>query len=243
MSGGPAVKNVDFLPAEFRHKSRDTSSRGRAVLLGTVTVALLSGLTWLQIDRLRTRRTELASLRQQKAAVEVVLARLANTKTALESADAEAELYTWLRHPRPRSQVLLAILEGIPEEIRLFDVEVSTRSEANSVRTVQTGEEKSTKPAAAKALELLRQASPAGSEWAHVYGATENPAALHLWLGRLGRHPMFSRCELVSIEESANGEDSPAEFHAEVRIKPSPAASESGTSRPDADFRTAKVQQ
>ena len=122
------------------------------------------------------------------------------------------ELYTYLRHPWPRTQLLAAMLGPLPDEITLQQVQilgepagVSSPAEARPAVEAKTQE---ASPAsllpAQRDLAKLRDRMDSARTMMILTGTAAGSSALHRYLGELDAVEIFDKAELDWFE-SVNG--------------------------------------
>ena len=118
------MTNIDFLPA--RYKEQHATRRKHAWRL--VVVCLFGSSVVLaalfQNTLHRTISAQLEASVQQYGDAESRRAKLTTLQADLRLARHEAELYTYLQHPWPRSQILAAIADPLPEGIAVRMISV-----------------------------------------------------------------------------------------------------------------------
>jgi hypothetical protein len=156
---------------------------------------------------------------------------LAKLQQAFRQWNAEAELWTFLRHPWPKTQLLAAIVRPLTPGITLADLRVHrAESSANSApsilrdrqRNVQEGEsgQVDTRTSAERDLETMRQRDDQASLIVTIQGTTRDIAELHGYLGQAGRSPLFSSVELTSIESQESLGLTSSKFTARAVVRP-----------------------
>jgi len=202
------MQYIDFLPVEYRQKcaSRHTKPWRAVVVIGFV--ALLAAATLGVRSRHKIAEKNLDTLAPQYDLVVKQSAALGSVQSQLLAARSEAELFTYLRHPWPKSQILSALLTPLPREITLRELQVFGESRArSSVVESRSRAELDSQAAADAAL------SPAGrdlKDYREKYddsqtvvlldGTTTDSAVLHSYLGKLDDVKLFSKVELRSVE-------------------------------------------
>jgi Tfp pilus assembly protein PilN len=219
------MKDIDFLPSHYRleHAARRKRVSGVAVVL--VYAALLAVAAYTQHARQRRMKGELETLSQQHAAVTAQAAQLAAMQQESRNLDAIAALATWLRHPWPRTQLLAAVLDPLPQSVQLDDLSLqrSGAQESNVRRT--TGAANATKEAdtrtpAERDLDTLRARFDADPVAITLSGTTTEIARLHVYLAALGETGLFSEVKLVSLERDGKGDTPVSRFRARATVAP-----------------------
>ena len=177
------MKSIDFLPAKYREAAAERRTQGWRIVVLAVFVALI-GLA--AIGQQRIRRSIMTDLEMARGAYE----RAAAEAAALDRARAEltparslADLLVYLRHPWPRTQVLVAVLRPLPDEVTITTIRI------------ERGGSKTAPPAAPSTAPTTRVLSPAEQDLdriraehdsAHsvvtLEGKMTDLASLHSWL-------------------------------------------------------------
>ena len=219
------VDSIDFLPAQYR--KRDVQRRSqpwRLVVVVAFLALLIAAIVSQHFQTRRTRRQLAAVVPMYEAAV-TQQNRLAELRSQLHTSRSSAELFTYLRHRWPRTQLLAAVVAPLPDEVTLDELTISREvvpgrakntfglkaelsvTPSNSAEQQQQNE---ALPPAARDLKLLRDASDFDSNGNKletvilVSGTTADSAVLHRYLGNLSRCPMFSKAEIDWIEAGDN---------------------------------------
>ncbi len=148
-------------------------------------------------------------------------------QTQLKAAKAGAELYTYLHHPWPRSQLLAALVTPLPKEITLQQVQILRRAAPAA-------------PSAAEAAPLDKKAeedaqktlSPAERDLAKfrarfdpmqtvviLTGTTTEIAVLHRYIGDLDATDIFDKAEL-DCSSSDPGKGGTIHFRSVLLVRP-----------------------
>ncbi len=223
---GYATQDVDFLPREYRQTDVRRKRAARRVFAAAAGVAVVAGLACSQQYRARRLKTQLA-LREpaREAAVEAQEA-LGELQSRLQRLQADADLVTYLRHPWPRTRIVAAILGPLPGEIT-FEQLAIRREDAGRQRAERRlpnserdeGQQQANLPPAARDVKALRADFDSRRTIVTITGVTSESGALHEYLSALGRHELFLKSQLQSIE--ADPRD-PAKigFHATLVVRP-----------------------
>ncbi len=218
--------DLDFLPAQYHRRQ----ARKRSTPWHVVVVLVFLGLGVLaavgQHRQLRSLRVELALLAPQYEHATAVSAQLAQVQESLKETRAEAALFTYLQHPWPRTQLLRSLLEPLPEELFLTELEI-----ANDLPTAARSSEPGLQPKsdenamealspAERDLAELRQRNDALQTVIRITGSTDDGAALHRYLGELSTRSLFQKAELESIERMEGASSASARFRATVVVRP-----------------------
>ncbi len=219
--------DIDFLPAQYHHRqARKRSKPWQAVV--TLTFAAIVAVAAVgQFRQHAALRGELELLAPQYEQAAAANDRLVKLRTELKEVRAEAALLTYLRHPWPRTQLLRALLEPLPDEILLSELEITTGATAatgpSQRRRSRSDEEEKALAAltpAGRDLAALREEVDAVPTVIRVRGATSDSAVLHHYLGALARSSLIQKAELESIERSEREDGRNVRFRATIIVRP-----------------------
>jgi hypothetical protein len=223
------MQTIDFLPIEYRQKHARRQSQPWQLFVVTAMVGLVATTAFVQ--RYNRRRVENdratiipiydAAVNQQK--------RLAEAQTRCEAAGARANLYTYLRHPWPRTQLLSALVTPLPDTITLQQVQI--------LREMPTaGKSTESRPVVDKKAEedKLKLLTPANRDLSTLAArldqlqtvvvltgtATEIPA-LHSYIGHLDATEIFDKAELDCFNAVDNNKSATVlQFRAVLAVQP-----------------------
>ncbi len=202
------MHEIDFLPSEHRQDHDRRRWYDRRILLVTGLAAMIAAAAWSQRHRAQRLQAELARCQPACTAAAQTRATLDELQSQLRLARASADLVTYLRHPWPRTRILAALLGPLPEDIRFEELAINREAPPGAgpanVRSAAAREEQQRKLAAlapaARDLERLRDQCDAQQTIVTVTGVTSDSAALHEYVGALGREDLFSKAQLQSSE-------------------------------------------
>jgi hypothetical protein len=224
------MKEIDFLPARYREQHAQRKKQFWRLVVVAAYAALLCAAAWTHTSRRRQLEAQVKAAAVQHAAVSVQGEQLARLQEELRQVQAEAELYTYLRHPWPRTQILAAIVSLLPksaqlEELRLqrqqaIDPAAAMLRDRARAAAANPGEAKpDTRPLARRDLEALQEIIDESNVAVSLAGVTTDEAALHIYLGQLGDDPLFAKVELVSLERM-EGKQGVSRFRARAMVVP-----------------------
>jgi hypothetical protein len=134
-----------------------------------------------------------------------------------------------LRHPWPRTQIVAAVIEPLTAEIVLDELRIA-RIEAAPVyggplrdrqraNALAEGQEDNRTPAQ-RDLAGFQETLDAASVVVTIKGTTRDNAALHIYLGQLGRSRLFAKVELLAIESNETTTGGASKFGARLTLQP-----------------------
>lgn len=240
------MHDVDFLPAEYRQTRERRRMHPWRAFVVTAFVALVATASLAQLHHRRQIEAELATLEPQRAMIDRQNAELAEMQAELAVQRARAELITYLRHPWPRTQLLEGLLAPLPEMVTFERLEIYGEETASSspeprspVGRGKAAEAEHAKLSPARRdLEQLRGEYDARRTLVAVTGVTGDSAALHRYLGNLGKKYLFSKVELRSIEALPGAAEERLRFQAVLTVRPG-YGQPGGPNAPPADDRVA----
>ena len=206
------MHDIDFLPVQYAQRRSRRQTQPWRVFVVLAFVALVAAAAVAQ----RSRRTSLeADLAAVEPAYELAMQQsrqLAAVQTRLQRLRSLAALYTYLQHPWPRTQLLLGVLEPLPEEVTFERVQIVREKppvQATAERPARgenpLDEEQLAKlPPPERDLKRTRSTCDAMRTVIHLAGTTTDSASLHRYLGDLGKNGLFVKAELDSLESVAN---------------------------------------
>jgi Tfp pilus assembly protein PilN len=223
----PDMHEIDFLPAEYRqlHARRRGQPWRIIVVAGT---AAVMGLALFAQDWWRVSiQRRLDVIRPQYELAVAQSKQLSSLQSQLRAARADAELYTYLRHPWPRTRILEEIMRPLPDEVVFSRVTIGRENadKAPSLRrsrSEQQAEEAQAAalPPASRDLKRLRQEVDPVRTVVNLGGTTTDSAALHRYLGILAKTDLFSKVELTDVEGVEADSTGTLRFNAMLAVRP-----------------------
>ena len=199
--------NIDFLPAEYRQRVRQRQSQLWRIVVAAAMIVLVAAAAITQHCHRRRVRADLAEVTPAYAAAVALQSRLTDVQRQLDQARACAELYTYLRHPWPRTQLLVAIIEPLPDEITLQRVQI-LREPADARPPVEGKPQEaaiaSLLPAQRDLAKLRDRMDPTRTIMI-LTGTAAGSSTLHRYLGELDATEIFESAELKRFESVAGG--------------------------------------
>jgi len=220
------MQDIDFLPAEYFQRRARRQARPWRIAVVTLVAALAAGAAagqYLQRQRLQAELDALLPAYQLATAQQQ---RLAQLQARLHSGQQTAELLAYLQHPWPRTQILRALVDGLPEQVVFEQLRIgrqkrSVQQSAESrPSSAEQKEDLSKLPPAQRDLRALREECDTTEVYVRIVGAASDSAALYAWLATLGKHRLIARTELVSIEIAGQTDSKLMRFEAVVVLVP-----------------------
>lgn len=230
------MQDIDFLPVEYFQRRVRRQARPWRIAVVTLCAALAAGAAaaqYFQQQRLQSEMHALIPAYQLAAAQDQQIAQM---QTRLKNQQHTAELLAYLQHPWPRTQILRALLEDLPgqvvfEQLRIWRERLPTQPSAEvRLPSAERREDLSRVPPAERDLRSLREQYDSSQVHVKITGVTSDSTALHRWVSSLGKHRLFARAELTSIETA--GQDNPQLMRFSAVALVAPGYGEPGSSGP-----------
>ncbi len=221
------MHEIDFLPAEYRQNRAERRWHTRRIVgLGLLAAAILAAAL-LQRYQQTCLEADLAKCQPAHSEASQTRGNLDRLQARLQAARTRAELLTYLRHPWPRTRILAALLDPLPDEIAFDELRIDretspTRRLGESRLPLDRAAEearRSALPPASRDLKRLRDECDPAQIVVTVTGATTETAVLHRYLGELGKQRLFSKVQLRSIETDEAGRQQ-TRFSAAIVVRP-----------------------
>ncbi len=219
--------DIDFLPAQYHRRQARKRSQPWQVIVVLSFVALVAAAAVGQYRRHGVLRAKLQTIEPQYEQAVAMREQVAARQKTLQQSRAEAALLTYLRHPWPRTQLLRAIVDPLPDAIVLNRLEISNerraaqgRPERPRSREKDDDKSRAMLTPAERDLAALRQQVDSVETMIRISGTTGDGAALHRYVGQLARGSLFRRAELESIESFEGGNGHTVRFQASVAVRP-----------------------
>lgn len=209
-------------------------------LFGAVMVAT----SIVQYRSWRNVNFQLAEVKNQKPEADRAFTEEKEVDLQLKAARSTATLYTYLKHPWPRTRVLAAIVEPLPKTITLAEMRITTEeprlTAAEKRRLRLLGKEEDEEALAAllpseRDLKQLRDTIDKSTTVVYLVGITRQGGALHGYLSELTKSDLFAKAEIRSIEsiESSDEDvDTSEQSRFSVRLTLKPGYSKPNTRQP-----------
>jgi len=198
------MKTVDFLPARYHENDLRRKATAWRYVLVLMFGGAIGAATFGQFAIKRTVRLQLAELRAQHQAASGVKETAAMLEKELRWTEEISALYTYLRHPWPRTQLLACVARSLPESVAINELRIhqdDSRSGARSaVRTLPIVEGESKISPASRDLQELRGANDSTPTVIHIRGTARDAVELNEYVAALGFYPIFKSAKLTSLE-------------------------------------------
>ena len=226
------MHNIDFLPDKYRQQRASRRNRIWLLILVALFGAVISATSLFQYGLHDSITQQLALVDIQYANTQALKRQRDDVVQRRREALAAANLYAYLHHPWPRTQILAAIAEPLPEPVMLAEVRIGREMPRQGVSPGQRGrrrsdpgeeeeEDVSQLLPAERDLKRLRDEIDKAQTIVSIVGITDEASALHRYLADLGDSELFMKAELSSIE-SLEDEQQPnaSRFSARLIMRP-----------------------
>ncbi len=117
-------RDIDFLPVAYREVGIQRKNITLRAVVIIAFVALVGfGVAYQQHLRILAQQ-QLADLLPSYEQAQVELKRLGELQLLSQSIERQAELETYLKHPWPRTQIIAALVDQLPEEVQLDKISI-----------------------------------------------------------------------------------------------------------------------
>jgi Tfp pilus assembly protein PilN len=216
------MHDIDFLPASYREAGVQRKNVGLRVVVIVLFVGVVGYAAIYQQYLRRLSEQQLADIMPHYEMAKLETARLTRLQQQLKSAEKRAELCTYLRHPWPRSQILAAVAESLPDEVQLSSLEILAEPLPSSELEAPRPAGKAGEAAIAKLdpahrdLLALRDQCDKSRVIVKLSGITSDTPALHHYFEQLGQLPLFEKVDVNSVQHQPG--DAASEMHFAVRL-------------------------
>jgi Tfp pilus assembly protein PilN len=222
----PTTCDIDFLPTSYRQAGIQRKNTTLRVGVSLTFIAVIVFAAFYQ-QRLRLlAEQQLTGLMPQYDRAKQQMQHMAELQQLLQTEEKRAELCTYLRHPWPRSQILAALAEPLPEEIELREVSIVREplplaEHPASAPTTKIGE-----TALAKLHPCERDLLVLRDQWDHTQivvkcsGVADDTETLHRYLEQLGHDSLLTKVDEGSIERLPGDANDRIRFTVRIVVRP-----------------------
>jgi hypothetical protein len=223
------MQEVDFLPVEYRQRHAQRQSQPWQIVAAVAIVTLMSVAAIAQYHRQRAEDRDLFVILPAYTEAVNQQNRLAASQKRAQATKAAADLYTYLRHPWPRSQLLSSLVAPLPESITLQQIHIVREAPASRPATDaqppldKKAEEEMLKSLPPAQRDLLQLADRIDRLQTVVIlsGAATDAAALHKYIGDLDATDIFDKAELDCFNSVEGNKGGPVlQFRAVLAVQP-----------------------
>ena len=223
------MHDFDFLPAKFHQRQKIRKSRfwlGGVFFMFAV-VIVTSSLFQYAVEA--NIQEQVDCLTQSYEKTKVLEEQGHNLKKVLSTTRSDAGLYAYLRHPWPRTQILAAVVESLPDSVMLAQIQIHRESTISTPdipvhqrrRVDQQKEDIGKLLPSQRDIKQLRKTYDAGDTIVSIEGVTTHVGSLHRYLRGLEEFRLIEKAELSSIESLENSDQPGAsQFSARLMVRP-----------------------
>jgi Tfp pilus assembly protein PilN len=218
------MKEIDFLPAAYREKNAVQTER-LCQLAMVVTFGAIIGLAaCFQVALYRAAQQDLTRITPQHDDALAKATQLAALHAEVNQSREFAELYTYLKYPWPRTQMLAEITRNLPPQVTLRELTIVEEPQQMQPRggviAVEVTQERSEISFAKADLDLLRREQDYSRAKIQVSGTTTDSGALHLFVMALNGTPLLESAKLHSMEAVPGSQQAESNFFIRLKIRP-----------------------
>lgn len=219
------MKELDFLPAAYRERNAVHKARLCQIAMIVSFGAITTLAACFQFALHQSAKRELASITKQHEDALSKTTLLAALRSDVDRNRQFAELYTYLKYPWPRTQMLAEITRNLPPQVTLREltiVEEAPKTNGRSgVIAVEVAKQQATGDTPAKEdLDLIRRQQDRTRSEIQISGTTTDSGALHLFVMALNGTPLFASAKLHSMEAVAGSAQAQANFFIRLTVRP-----------------------
>jgi hypothetical protein len=220
------MKTIDFLPDIYRQRE----ALRRARLWWCIVVVVFGGAIGASATAqglLRSNlKRQLVLLEPQFISAQAQVRELTALQTQIVRASHEANLYTYLDHPWPRTQLLAEVVRPLPEVIRLTQVHVGEEEQARNGQPAGPRNARPDDPKASQAsdpeLDLARLQDELDRRQATIEldGHTSDVARLHDYVADVNRSRLVAAAHIKSLEAAIPNQPGRTRFTLRLIVQP-----------------------
>ena len=228
--------SIDFLPVRYveRRALQQTRIWGLSILVlfGSLVGLAFAGQTALRLGIHRQLDEASGTYNDTQIAQQALDAARKQVETVREDAD----LFAYLSHPWPRTQILARLAHDVPAAVTIDKIHVGLEIPQALPGRLTPGVIKPTEPAPANGaappppaplspakqdLKRLRDERESRRTIVELSGTTTSIPDLHGYLNRLANDRIFALAELTSIETLGKHDEGRSQFTARLVVRPS----------------------
>jgi hypothetical protein len=222
------MQDIDFLPAHYRQRREKRQRKPWQIGVVVLFVLLLAAAAYGQHRSRRRIEQDLADVLPYYETAVRQTQRLNQLHEQLQREQSRAELLTYLRHPWPRTQIVAAILDRLPDEIMLESLQISRRLPPGqaapprlaSERRKPKGEEEADLAPAARDLKKLREEDDRMETIVAVTGVSSSSEAPYTYFEHLDNDDLFVQVDPGKVEPQPGDGSLVHRFDVTVTVRP-----------------------
>ena len=213
------MKNIDFLPKRYQLRQQQRRAFTWEISIVVFFALLIAPIAvWQGVQRWRVG-TQLQALSAQHQQALDTQAAHQLLQVQLASASEAAELYLYLEHPWPRTQVLHAIRSCLPDDMWLTDVHITFEPLPGAAPQVDEAKLLKLSPTQRDLSRLQREADRRATlVW--ISGTAADASHVYDFVHRLGQTAPFAMIKLETAENQASKASQQTTFRLRGLLKP-----------------------
>ena len=220
------MKSIDFLPEIYRQ--REALRRARlwwgvvVVIFGAALGSSALAQAWLR----HSLHQQLDALAVPYAAAQAQVQELSALQSQTMRAGHEASLYTFLKNPWPRTQLLAQVVAPLPECVRLTQIHLAEEESAKTAVQAGPRNAKAEEEAATKASPPERDLAKLQDDYdrrqttIEIDGHTADVPRLHQYVQDISRSPLVAGAAIKSLEAATANHAGKTRFTLRLQIMP-----------------------
>jgi hypothetical protein len=215
------MQDIDFLPIEYHRKREQRRAQPWQIVAAAAIVGLVAAAAISQHYQWIHAQNDWEAIAPAYETAVQMQNQLAKMQQRLNHAKASAELYTYLRHPWPRTQLLSALMNPLPDAVAFQQVRIVHQAPTtSSPPKTPAAIAKSGEPAE-RDLAKLRERLDSMQTIIVLSGTVVDSSMLLQYMNDLEAADLFENAELGRVSGGDNGkEDEPLQFRIVLGVKP-----------------------
>ena len=217
-----SADELDFLPARYRHQHTGRRATVRCVAAAVGCAVVLVALFLVQRHERSRLEAERAIVAAQHQFAVAQTKQLAQLRAKMATLNDQARLYTYLRHPWPRTAMIDTIARSAPDSVVLTEIEISRTQPKIGRTSTQRSPAAPSEPLQGVAADLqqLRTDYDNTRVMVTVEGITYDAGQFHsLFMGRLNRARLFQSSKLLSVKHDKSLPVGASRFRVELMTR------------------------
>ncbi len=222
--------DIDFLPTDVKRRRTRRHGRSWRVIVIAAALGLCVMVAIGQSRTLHQIQQRVAQVEPERKLLDARQVQLDQLREQLAKTDARAELVAYMGHPWPKTQLLAAALNSLPDAVVYNAIRITHEDLSGQAARKPQGdaadEDLTRLEPAQRDLRLLQQECDFAVVAITLEGNTTDGIELHRYMDDLNHVPLLDKVELHSLEST--GEESLAKFRFEARLTVRPGFGQRG---------------
>ena len=220
------MKTIDFLPDIYRQREALRRARLWWGAVGLIFGGAIGASATAQLCLRHDLERQLDELAPQFTAAQAQVQELTALQTQITRAAHEANLYTYLDHPWPRTQLLAEVVSPLPDCVRLTQMHIGEEEHARQTTAAGPRANRPDEQAVTKAshpeLDLMRLQDELDRRQATVEldGHTGDVSRLHAYVADVNRSPIIAAAHIKSLEAAVGNQPGRTRFTLRLVVRP-----------------------